>query len=172
MTVRLASYLAYCRDTDSDFPLYIFDHSLPSTVLAHDYTPPPHPIFAHDIFDPSRYAPELREHLGFFNALEWVIMGPRLTASPLHKDPLYTSAWNSLLCGRKRWAIFPPHVPLEALCKGPDTESAVVWFLETLPQLRGRSDLGCIEFTQCAGDTVFVPEVGGSLSLFSTPMFM
>lgn len=35
--VTLAAYLEYCRTTDSDYPLYCFDHSLPSTVLRHDY---------------------------------------------------------------------------------------------------------------------------------------
>lgn len=34
-----------------------------------------------------------------------------------------------------------------------------MWFLETLPRLRSRaSELGLIEFTQHAGETVFLPE--------------
>ena len=30
------------------------------------------------------------------------------TGSKYHVDPLNTSAWNSLLLGRKRWAVYPP----------------------------------------------------------------
>lgn len=100
----------------------------------------------------------MREHLGYFNPLEWIILGPRLTSSPLHKDPLYTSAWNSLMCGRKYWAIFPPHIPRDSLREVSGTESPVVWFLEVLPELRKDPTLGLIEFVQHAGETVFLPE--------------
>lgn len=157
VVVKLASYLAYCEQDKSDFPLYVFDHTLPSSVLQYDYTVPPIELFREDLFDPDRYPGLPRDALGVFNKTEWVILGPRRTSSPLHKDPQYTSAWNSLLCGRKYWAIFPPHVAEERLGKLSDLQSPLLWFLNVLPTLRGQPDLGLIEFIQEAGDTVFLP---------------
>ena len=63
-----------------------------------------------------------------------------------------------MLCGRKRWAVFPPHVDLARLRKRDDTESPAVWFLEELPKLRGQAELGLVEFTQDAGEVVYLPE--------------
>lgn len=50
--VSLAAYLKYCEETDSDFPLYVFDYDLPSSELRRDYSCPPLPCFEKDLFDP------------------------------------------------------------------------------------------------------------------------
>jgi len=43
----------------------------------------------------------------------WLIVGPERSGASWHVDPALTSAWNTLLCGRKRWALYPPgKVPL------------------------------------------------------------
>jgi len=31
----------------------------------------------------------------------------------MHVDPMYSAAWNTLLCGRKKWLLIPP-LPLTA----------------------------------------------------------
>lgn len=38
----------------------------------------------------------------------WLLISGRDTGSSWHVDPLNTSAWNTLLVGRKRWALLPP----------------------------------------------------------------
>jgi len=101
----------------------------------------------------------------------------------VHTDPLATSAWNTVLRGRKRWVLFPPDTPrrvggphspppspnltdcsvrtakgLDELRPGEDDE-AVNYFADLLPRIRERHGLGLglLEFVQEAGQTVFVP---------------
>jgi histone arginine demethylase JMJD6 len=75
-----------------------------------------------------------------------------------------TSAWNTVVVGRKRWALFPPGTPkdtakcLEVVRKGEDDE-AINYFLDFLPRMRAKygAALGLLEFTLLPGDTVFIP---------------
>ena len=68
-------------------------------------------------------------------------MGPARSGSGLHVDPLATSAWNALLSGHKRWALFPPGTPRHhVLPKIPGLErEAVSWFTHMYP-LTQRAD--------------------------------
>jgi hypothetical protein len=38
----------------------------------------------------------------------WLLVGGRGTGSPLHVDPIGTSAWNAVTHGCKRWCLIPP----------------------------------------------------------------
>ena len=46
---------------------------------------------------------------------QWLIIGPARSGSPVHTDPMATSAWNALLSGKKRWIFFHPDTPKELL---------------------------------------------------------
>lgn len=66
-----------------------------------------------------------------------------------------------MLRGAKRWVAFPPGTPkslakaLDVIKKGEDDE-AIHYFVDFLPRLREQG-YDFLEFTQLAGDTVFIP---------------
>ncbi|KAJ1972004.1 hypothetical protein H4R34_005553 [Dimargaris verticillata] len=68
----------------------------------------------------------------------WFVVGPARSGTGIHLDPLGTSAWNALVVGHKRWALFPPSTP-RALVDPPmkpfDREAAS-WFYHAFPQFR------------------------------------
>jgi hypothetical protein len=43
-----------------------------------------------------------------FGLHRWFLVGGQNSGSNMHVDPLGTSAWNTLLLGRKLWVLFPP----------------------------------------------------------------
>jgi histone arginine demethylase JMJD6 len=147
-----------------------------------DYTVPSY--FTEDLF---RLCSEQRRP-----PYRWILIGPKRSGSTVHRDPLATNAWNTLLSGRKRWVLFPPHVP-KSIVKGKgligkhEDDEASHYFMTILPRIKRRAaqvrarqnnngnckngthkdykdddvelyrDFACYEFTQCAGETVFVP---------------
>jgi hypothetical protein len=65
-----------------------------------------------------------------FPANRFLIIGGARTGTPMHTDPNATSAWNTLLAGRKRWILFPP---------SPDTPDAADAYVNVLG-LRGEDE--------------------------------
>lgn len=49
----------------------------------------------------------------------WFLVGPKRSGTSVHIDPLGTSAWNTVVSGRKLWVLFPPHVD-KNVAKGKD----------------------------------------------------
>ena len=73
----------------------------------------------------------------------WFLIGPRRSGSEVHQDPLGTSAWNTSVCGHKRWVLIPPAPGItkkfvrgeHSLNKGEDDE-AIQYFDKILPRLK------------------------------------
>ncbi|CAN3376728.1 hypothetical protein DIURU_001512 [Diutina rugosa] len=100
----LATYCKYMANNRDESPLYLFDCASPAMkTLIHEYKPPQ--IFSDDMFtvfsgEQGNCRPD---HA-------WLIVGPQRSGSTFHKDPNYTSAWNTALTGRKLWVMLPPDV--------------------------------------------------------------
>ena len=91
---------------------------------------------------------------------------PPLKGSNMHVDPMFTSAWNTLLCGRKKWVLFPPSddVTFKANIGAPTKDDKhappAYWWLDIYPKLKASGmdkKLGMVECLQKPGETIFVP---------------
>ncbi|KAL4448536.1 hypothetical protein ABPG75_005755 [Micractinium tetrahymenae] len=152
--MRLADYLAYCAQRHDEEPLYIFDSSFAEAVpeLARQYAVPC--VFRHDLFACLEYKRE---------DYRWLVAGPARSGASWHVDPSATSAWNTLLSGRKRWALYPPGQVPPGVQVHIDADghpsfqapTSLQWYLEVFPQLP--ADQRPLELVQQAGDTIFVP---------------
>lgn len=158
----LALYVDSAEEVGADFPFYIFERDLegPRRPLLEDYSPPAY--FLDDLYDLTEYT------RAFFPLYRYYVIGIDRTGSNLHVDPSCTSAWNTLLCGLKRWVLFPPGTSQEyvaqigATCKGMggDAKPPAYWWLDVLPELRASgaaAELGMVECVQRPGETIYVP---------------
>ena len=168
--VKLCHFLNYTEENRDDSPLYVFDSSFDddkhANQLLRDYRVPSY--FSDDLF---RFISESRRP-----PYRWWLIGPKRSGTCIHIDPLGTSAWNTLIVGKKRWILFPPHVS-KSIVKGSglvhndEDDEAVHYFSFILPRIKRKAsmmngipkykDFCCFEFTQNAGETVYVPnEIG------------
>lgn len=155
--MKLKYFLRYLAENTDDSPLYIFDSNF--------YESPVSRSIMNDFKLPSYFPDDLFSLVGEKKRppYRWFLVGPERSGSTVHIDPLGTSAWNTLISGRKRWVLFPPGVAKqvvkgkEVIKKGEDDE-AVHFFTDLLPRIKATyPDLQVIEFIQEAGETVFVP---------------
>ena len=156
--VRFKYFYQYMKHNLDDSPLYLFDgnfdQDITSKSLLGDYKVPSY--FTDDLL--GLVGEERRP------PYRWFVVGPERSGSEVHVDPLGTSAWNTVVVGRKRWVLFPPGTPkriakgLDVLAKGEDDE-AINYFVDLLPRIKRihRHVVSPIEFIQEAGETVFVP---------------
>eukprot|EP01041_Mallomonas_annulata_P013588 gene13588-28861_t len=155
--IKLKHFLKYLQYNTDDSPLYIFDSHFDddkiSKKLLQDYTIPSY--FPDDLF---KLVGEKRRP-----PYRWFLIGPERSGTCVHIDPLGTSAWNTVLQGRKRWVLLPPNTPKrivkakDLIRKGEDDE-AINYFIDLIPRLRVTyPELNIVEFIQYPGDTVFIP---------------
>ncbi|XP_049349579.1 F-box protein At1g78280 [Solanum verrucosum] len=154
--MKLKDYVSYMKVQHDEDPLYIFDEKFGEAApeLLKEYTVPN--MFKEDFFD----VLDMDQRPSF----RWLIMGPERSGASWHVDPSLTSAWNTLLCGRKRWALYPPgrvplgvtvHVNEEDGDVNIDSPSSLQWWLDFYPLLAEEDKP--IECTQLPGETIFVP---------------
>jgi histone arginine demethylase JMJD6 len=157
--VRMQYFLDYMANNKDDSPLYVFEGAFDDdkigAKLLEDYTVPHY--FDDDLF---KYVKEKRRP-----PYRWFLIGPKRSGTTVHVDPLGTSAWNSLLVGRKRWVLFPPEAGKRLskgrhhMAKGDDDEASN-YFSFMLPKIRKEAEENGIkvyEFIQEPGETVFIP---------------
>eukprot|EP00750_Incisomonas_marina_P024883 INCI5157.3.p1 GENE.INCI5157.3~~INCI5157.3.p1 ORF type:complete len:1120 (+),score=111.36 INCI5157.3:73-3360(+) len=94
-------------------------------------------------------------HDGHRPDYQWLVVGPQKSGASWHTDPLGTSAWNALLRGRKRWAMYPPaqHPPGHDEDGPPMT--SLEWYFSVYPTLPPQDRP--LEFVQEPGDVIFIP---------------
>ncbi|KAI4307418.1 hypothetical protein L6164_030610 [Bauhinia variegata] len=154
--MKLKDYASYMKLQHDEDPLYIFDEKFGEAApsLLKDYSVPH--LFQEDYFDvlDTDKRPSYR----------WLIIGPERSGASWHVDPALTSAWNTLLSGRKRWALYPPgkvplgvtvHVNEEDGDVNIDTPSSLQWWLDFYPLLADENKP--VECTQLPGETIYVP---------------
>ncbi len=80
-----------------------------------------------------------------------MFLGPKGSTTYLHQDVLETDFWMTVIWGRKRWAICPPHGDAERL--GPDVDL----FDPDVRASLASAGIPVFLAEQDAGDTIFMP---------------
>jgi hypothetical protein len=100
---KLKDYMAYVTAPPrEDTPLYLFDNDFGEKApeMLKEYEPPVY--FQEDYFKLIKG--------GDRPSFRWLLVGPPRSGSTFHKDPNFTSAWNGLIYGAKKWILYPPEV--------------------------------------------------------------
>eukprot|EP01112_Ceratiomyxa_fruticulosa_P021908 TRINITY_DN786_c0_g1_i1.p1 TRINITY_DN786_c0_g1~~TRINITY_DN786_c0_g1_i1.p1 ORF type:complete len:499 (-),score=88.90 TRINITY_DN786_c0_g1_i1:508-2004(-) len=97
--MKLKSFMNYTQTVQEEMPMYLFDHDFGITApkLGEDYKVPE--LFGEDFFS---LLGESRP------SYRWLLIGPARAGASFHKDPNFTSAWNGVLSGYKKWVMYPP----------------------------------------------------------------
>jgi len=151
--IPIALYYDYAMNNTADDPFYGFelDFTEKRAKLLEDYNPP-------DFFKEDFYNLNERTREFYPNYRHFIIGGER-TGSNLHVDPKCTGAWNTLLSGHKKWALFPPGTDEEYIQQLQGAtyakKPATYWWQDVVPNIK--PNMGMIECIQYPGETIFVP---------------
>jgi aminoglycoside phosphotransferase (APT) family kinase protein len=149
LSLPLKDYQRYLHSQQDESPLYVFDRAFGETFpeLLDGYSVPEY--FKTD------YLSVLGQEQPPYR---WIVLGPMRSGAAWHVDPFGSSAWNTLLVGRKLWALYPPDVVPPAVivdATGVHAPTSLQWMLEVFPMLP--SELQPTMAMQCPGETIFVP---------------
>lgn len=150
----LSEYLRYCRDRSEvdENPLYLFEDL--SIIVESSKSSILDSYLVHDIFKNR----DLYEKCSKRPPFRWLLIGPKNSGTKLHKDPYGTSAWNTLLEGRKRWILIDPKVNENMLSLCDRDKAVQVWFSIIWPNMKKKlSEEQYYDFIQYPGETIFVP---------------
>src|SRR3990167_5660890 len=156
VTMTLRDYWTYADQIRDETPIYLFDNEYgeKEPELLKDYEVPEY--FKTDYFSLLDSEPKMRP------SYRWVLFGPARSGSTFHKDPNYTSAWNGVIKGRKKWILFPPNITPPGVLPSKDQLdvttpiSVVEWFLSFYEHIRD-SPVKPIECVQNPGELIFIP---------------
>ncbi|KAL9642242.1 hypothetical protein ABK040_007242 [Willaertia magna] len=100
LKMKFKNYFKYMKENKDENPIYIFDSKFgeKDERLLNEYEIPFY--FKEDFFElclPKEDRPLFR----------WLVIGPARSGTQWHMDPYLTTAWNALICGRKRWLFYP-----------------------------------------------------------------
>lgn len=144
----LADYLAYLdAPDDGELPQYLM-HGVDERATAQEL------VSSLDLPD----AAELVGGVSFYR----LYVGRQQTGSLPHN---HKPAFNVLLQGRKRWALYigdTPETTQQLLDEGmrdyPHGSQIQPWFRDECPRLRERKGVAFYELVQEAGDTLYIPD--------------
>jgi histone arginine demethylase JMJD6 len=180
ITIRFKYFLQYLKHNKDDSPLYIFDSTYGDLNKKNPKSPSPKVTqdILYDYEVPSYFPYDLFSLVGERRRppYRWFLIGPERSGTTIHIDPLGTSAWNTLLVGRKKWILFPPELSksfvkgVEMIQKGEDDES-INYFVDIYSRMKEKylkvsntanlpleyQEVCAYEFIQEPGETVFVP---------------
>ena len=141
LKMTMQGYLDYFWNQRDDNPLYLFDKDFGTHM----------PFLLKGYKIPEFVKEDYLSLLENRPAYRWIVMGPMRTGASWHIDPPGTTAWNTLIGGRKLWALYPPgrEPPKSDL-------STLLWYLTVYPKL-GVLERP-LEILQYPGDTIVVPE--------------
>lgn len=137
LRIKFKYFADYCEQQQDDSPVYLFQSGLQeetmSNTLLTDFTVPD--VLPFDFLNLCGMdkKPPYR----------WWCIGPKRSGTTVHKDPLGTSAWNSVTTGVKRWILFEPYLA-KRFVKGKDfklkdeDDEAIDYFSLYLPRMKER----------------------------------
>ncbi|KNC54452.1 F-box protein [Thecamonas trahens ATCC 50062] len=155
--LTLGEYFQYSAATREEVPIYLFDKAFGEKEpgLVDEYEVPEY-FGREDFF--AELAADVRPRF------RWFLIGPARSGSTFHKDPNYTSAWNGLVSGKKKWVLFPPHyTPPGVFPSGDGWDvtaplSLASWFLNFYADSRSPdAPVQPVLAVQKPGDVLFIP---------------